>query len=122
MSYYTMRSILLAHVALLAVLSLSALGCPIPPEDFGDYTILVYGRPACGFCSALRGELDRRDVEYTYYDIDVDDQARAEMFRRVLEQYPDIINVPLPVVDVNGVILLRPAWDEIREVLLATRP
>lgn len=42
----------------------------------------IYTRPGCGYCSAAKSLLARKNVAFTEYDVAVDPNYRAEMLAR----------------------------------------
>lgn len=80
--------------ALLLCLALSA----------GDYTITVYGTPACGYTSQLRSGLFQSGIPYTFKDCN-DQKICNEMFD-FANKYNLIVNnfayFPIVRIDMNG--------------------
>ncbi|HEX7881540.1 MAG TPA: glutaredoxin 3 [Afipia sp.] len=44
--------------------------------------IEIYTRPGCGFCSAAKSLLTRKNAAFTEFDVAVDPNWRAEMVQR----------------------------------------
>lgn len=44
--------------------------------------IEIYTRPGCGYCSAAKSLLTRKNAAFTEYDVAVDPNWRAEMVER----------------------------------------
>ncbi|MES2601583.1 MAG: glutaredoxin 3 [Pseudomonadota bacterium] len=44
--------------------------------------IEIYTRPGCGYCSAAKSLLTRKNAAFTEYDVAVDPSWRAEMVER----------------------------------------
>ena len=44
--------------------------------------IEIYTRPGCGYCSAAKSLLTRKNAPFTEYDVAVDPDRRAEMTER----------------------------------------
>ena len=42
----------------------------------------IYTRPGCGYCSAAKSLLTRKNAAFTEYDVAVDPNWRAEMVQR----------------------------------------
>jgi glutaredoxin 3 len=42
----------------------------------------IYTRPGCGYCSAAKSLLTRKNAAFTEYDVAVDPNFRAEMLAR----------------------------------------
>ena len=70
---------------------------PIPTQ------IDLYWRPGCGFCSMLRGQLDKLGIERVDHNI-WDDPSQADVVR----QYANG-NETVPTVVVGGVGLVNPS-------------
>lgn len=81
-----------------------------------EWTIYVYGRPGCGFCSSLMNGLDSEDIPYTFYNIDEEPEKSQEMWDKLNAAGMGGGSVGLPVVDVevDGVphIFIRPDIEE----------
>jgi glutaredoxin 3 len=45
-------------------------------------TVEIYTRPGCGYCSAAKSLLTRKNVPFTEFDIAKDSAYRAEMYNR----------------------------------------
>lgn len=76
--------------------------------------IIMYGRDGCGVCRAMRKNLDREGIAYTFYDVDANGKKSAEMWQKVHDSYPDTKNVRFPVMDIYGLILIGPSFEEVR--------
>ena len=44
--------------------------------------IEIYTRPGCGYCSAAKSLLTRKNAEFTEFDVAVDPRYRQEMYAR----------------------------------------
>lgn len=69
-----------------------------PPEK--EWTIFVYGRPTCGYCAALKTDLDNESIPYIFYDVDNEPDKNSEMWAKLNEAGMAGGSVGLPVVDV----------------------
>lgn len=79
---------------------------------------MVYGREACGLCKATRNNLDNARIAYTYYDIDADQTKKSEMWHKINIAHPASVGgVRLPVVDIDGKILISPSFNEVKKHL-----
>jgi mycoredoxin len=74
-------------------------------------TVEVFWRPGCSFCSALRRDLERRQVPSTWRNIWTDETAR-EFVRQV-----NIGNETVPTVRVGEVTLTNPTGAEVARML-----
>ncbi len=71
----------------------------------------VFWRPGCPFCSRLRRELTRRNVEATWHNIWDDGQARA------LVRSANAGNETVPTVRIGTQILTNPSWRQLAPLL-----
>jgi glutaredoxin-like protein len=69
--------------------------------------ITIYWRPMCGYCEVLKGELERRGVDYASVDIWAD-RSQADVVRAA-SGGDEIV----PTVQVGGRFLLNPSADEV---------
>lgn len=75
--------------------------------------IIVYGSATCGFTQSMRGALDEHGFDYVFYDVNQNPEKSQEMFEKVRAAYPNTSQIGFPVVDVNGVVLIRPTIEEV---------
>lgn len=96
------------------------------PDDnvvkMSNASIGVYGRPTCSRCVSIMEELDRNNVDYTFYDTDADEDLNREMWRYVQKyKLDDNGTVGLPVVVIKNkqkeFAYTNPAFSEIKNVL-----
>lgn len=78
--------------------------------------VVVYWRPACGFCAALRRQLDRLGLPYRAVNIWEDDEARAWV-RSVADG-----NETVPTVRVADRALVNPSAAEVLALVGAAAP
>lgn len=71
----------------------------------------VYWRPGCGFCSSLRRDLARRDIDAAWIDIWEDDDARA-FVRSVARGHETV-----PTVVVHGQAMVNPRGSDVQAAL-----
>jgi len=76
--------------------------------------IILYGRKGCAMCQDMRKNLDREGIDYVFHDIDADNQKSSELWQKVHESFPDVENIRLPIVDIYGLILINPSFEEVR--------
>ena len=79
---------------------------------FGQSYVAVYGRNTCGYTQQTIADLKNKGFNYKYYTVDESDTAdllhsRMEAVGISTRRYL------LPVVDVNGKLLVRPSLSEI---------
>jgi hypothetical protein len=75
--------------------------------------IVVYGRDACGLTREFKSGLSRSGVSYVFKNID-EQSVQDELYPRMRNAGLDTSSFGLPVIDVNGRILIRP---ELQNVL-----
>jgi glutaredoxin len=73
---------------------------PDPDPVVKEWTIYVYGRPSCGFCSSFMNGLDAESIPYTFYNIDDEPDKNSEMWSKLNAAGMGGGSVGLPVVDV----------------------
>ena len=82
-------------------------------DDFFVAGVTIYWRPMCGYCETLKGELDRRGVDYDTVDIWAD-RSSAEIVRRATGG-DEIV----PTVQVGEQFFVNPSADEVVEAAAA---
>ncbi|GAC1308088.1 MAG: hypothetical protein NVSMB16_04340 [Acidimicrobiales bacterium] len=85
--------------------------CADPSPEVDTPAVTVYWRPGCGFCSSLRRDLSRRDIDATWVNIWEDDDARAYV-RSVARGHE---TVPTAVVD--GQPMVNPRGSDVQSAL-----
>lgn len=83
------------------------------PEDSAARAVVVYWRPGCLYCSALRRRLGRSGAAATWINIWTDEEAAA--FVRSANNG----NETVPTVVIDGVAHTNPPADLVREALPA---
>lgn len=73
--------------------------------------VTIYWRPGCGYCEQLKGELARRDVDFTTVDI-WEHRDQAEIVRRA-NGGDEVV----PTVQVGESFLVNPAPEDIVDAL-----
>lgn len=76
----------------------------------------LYWRPGCGFCSSLRGQLDRLGIERVEHDI-WDDPSNAAVVREYANG-----NETVPTVVVGDIGMVNPSAGELAAHLEAHAP
>ena len=76
----------------------------------------LYWRPGCGFCSSLRGQLDKLGIERVEHDI-WDDPSKAATVREHANG-----NETVPTVVVGGVGMVNPSARDLAAHLAAHAP
>ena len=99
---------------IVSVLGLIAL-CLVTVSPARAYSILVYGKKSCGFTQTMRQNLDKNKYHYTYYDMDKNKAKISEMWDKIHRGCPSCSSTRLPVMDLNGKILIRPSFEEVKK-------
>ncbi|MBX7058172.1 MAG: glutaredoxin [Leptospirales bacterium] len=86
-----------------------------------DNQIDVYGRHGCGFCQEMVRNLEQSALAYRFFDIDESESRRREMWQLVRQTDPTVESFHLPVMRVNGAVLIGPEWSAV-EALLKPAP
>ncbi|MCF8332471.1 MAG: hypothetical protein K9H84_08475 [Bacteroidales bacterium] len=86
-----------------------------------EWEVIVYGRPTCGLCNAFKDAADAEGLEYTFYDIDTNQEKNAEMWDKLNAAGMGGGSITLPVVDalVDGEshMFSNPTVQEVMDVL-----
>ncbi len=78
------------------------------PEPLRDSPyVMVYGRDACGITKRMLADLGRAGIPYTYKIVD-DPAVKEELHPRMKTARLNTRKYGLPVVDVNGEMMMRP--------------
>jgi glutaredoxin len=79
---------------------------PLDPLYQKPY-IVVYGRDSCGYCQNMKANLDKASLPYVFEIVDQAEVADI-LFKRMKASGIDTASFGLPVVDLSGVISVRP--------------
>ena len=72
-----------------------------PPDNKPDsWEIIVYGITDCGLCTSFEDKLDQEKIPYTFYDINDNNEKRAEMMHKLDSVGVASEDIHWPVVDV----------------------
>jgi len=74
--------------------------------------VIVYGRDSCGWTSFMRKQLVRSGIPFEYRIVD-DWQVAEPLQERMAAAGLDVRRYSLPVVDVSGLISIRPEPQEV---------
>ena len=75
--------------------------------------VIMYALTTCGACKQLAQTFAQNGIRFTEYDIDIDKERKREFYAK-LEQMNYKGAIGVPVIDVNGVMLLNyPSLTEI---------
>jgi glutaredoxin-related protein len=83
-----------------------------------SYTIVIYGSNNCGYTSALKADLTKENIQFTYCDVN-ESSCYSEFFSFVKDNRLDTnnyVNLPVVKIIVNGVSygLVRPLLSTIK--------
>jgi glutaredoxin len=118
-----MKKLLTMFLFMAATISMVSLTSCSKDDDNTDdnntpqktWTIYEYGRPSCGYCMALKQELEDANIAFTFYNIDDEPDKNSEMWQKLNDAGMGGGSVGIPVVDVmvDGVshIFIRPDLD-----------
>lgn len=84
--------------------------------------VIVYGNQRCGWCNFVKEDLDSAGISFRFADVD-DDATSREMWTKAEEAGFGLDGtIGLPIVDVAGVIQIRPNSDDVIAILHAPPP
>ena len=72
--------------------------------------IKVYSTPTCPWCKKAKDFLKEKKIEFTELDVSMDEKARKEMMKKSGQ-------MGVPVIDINGKIIVGFDVEEIRKAL-----
>jgi uncharacterized protein YkwD len=93
---------------------------PAPPPASNTGTLALYGRPGCGLCKRMMQDLDRAGIAYTFFDVDQNQGYNRDMWNHVSRVYPGTDSVTLPVIVIDGAVLISPSFQEVQSLLAST--
>ncbi|HON78177.1 MAG TPA: glutaredoxin domain-containing protein [Spirochaetota bacterium] len=98
-----------------------AAACMFLPFEraYSTNSIIMYGSERCGLCMAMRRNLDRENLQYTFYDVNSDSSRNREMWQKVRSVRSGSTSVRFPVMDVNGRVLISPSFSDVKAALTA---
>ncbi len=69
--------------------------------------IIVYGSDTCHYCIDTKTFLQSKNIEFTYYDIDVNKVKEQEMLVKLKKANIPVYTLSLPVIDNKGDVFLN---------------
>lgn len=69
--------------------------------------MIVYGSDTCHYCIDTKAFLQEKRIDFIYYDIDVNLAEQREMVLKLQKAGISIDNLSLPVVDLNGKLIMN---------------
>ncbi len=92
------------------------------PKKNNEPEILLYGRPQCMNCKAMRGHLENEGLKYLDINIDSDNMANVTMWNKLKTFNLASSRVVLPVMQVNGFMLVNPTIWQVKAALTNSAP
>jgi glutaredoxin len=78
--------------------------------------IIVYGSETCPHCLVLLRKMEEEGIPHQFKEVDNSDVNFREMYEKIKKiNYQGYVNYP--VVDVKGLVLVAPEFEQIRELL-----
>lgn len=75
--------------------------------------MIVYGSDTCHYCLDAKAYLIERKIDFIYYDVDLNLVKQREMLVKLQKAGISVDNLSLPVVDVQGKMLMNDASFEV---------
>lgn len=69
--------------------------------------LIVYGSDSCHSCIETKAFLNEKNINFTYFDIDVNKVKEQEMLVKLQKNNISIHTLNLPVIDNKGAIILN---------------
>ena len=92
------------------------------PEPLRDSPyVMVYGRDASGITKRMLADLGRAGIPYTYKNAD-DPAVKAELHPRMKAAHLNTRKYGLPVVDVNGKMMMNPKFEVVAQKYAKGQP
>lgn len=82
--------------------------------------VIVYGNEKCPYCRDTTKWLESQNIKYIYRDVEQFGTFQEEMFSK-LEKAGYTSTAMLPVIDINGRILMKPAFDDIKNAIAGNK-
>lgn len=79
--------------------------------------MLVYGSNECDHCINFKKKMDSLGIKYTFFDVNVDESKANEMLAK-LQQARFVGNITLPVVDIEGRVMVNPDLQMVRNFVV----
>lgn len=69
--------------------------------------MIVYGSDTCHYCIDTKTYLKEKKIDFTYYDVDINLTRQREMVIKLQKANISLDNLSLPVVDLNGTLIMN---------------
>lgn len=76
-------------------------------EKTKNNKIIVYGSDSCHFCLDTKAFLKKNNVEFRYFDVDVNITMQREMLLKMEKAGLPVDELSLPVVDLHGKLVMN---------------
>ncbi|MCB4806808.1 glutaredoxin family protein [Tamlana sp. 62-3] len=73
--------------------------------------IIVYGSDSCHYCVDTKAFLKKNNVEFRYFDVDVNITMQREMLLKMEKSGLSVDELSLPVVDLQGQLIMNDVAD-----------
>lgn len=96
-----------------------AAACMFLPFErvYSTNSIIMYGSERCGLCMSMKRNLDRENIQYTFYDVNTDSSRNREMWQKVRSVRQGSTSVRFPVMEINGRVLISPSFRDVQGAL-----
>lgn len=76
-------------------------------ENTKTNKIIVYGSDTCHYCIDTKAYLKEKNIEFTYYDVDINLLKQREMLIKLQNAGISVESLSLPVVDLQGKLIMN---------------
>ena len=79
----------------------------ISEENTKTNKIIVYGSDTCHYCIDTKAYLKEKNIEFTYYDVDINLLKQREMLIKLQNAGISVESLSLPVVDLQDKLIMN---------------
>ena len=79
----------------------------ISEENTKSNKIIVYGSDTCHYCIDTKAYLKEKNIEFTYYDVDINLLKQREMLLKLQNAGISVESLSLPVVDLQDKLIMN---------------
>lgn len=76
-------------------------------ENSKTNKIIVYGSDTCHYCIDTKVYLKEKNIEFTYYDVDINFLKQREMLIKLQNAGISVESLSLPIVDLHGKLIMN---------------
>ena len=76
-------------------------------ENTKTNKIIVYGSDTCHYCIDTKAYLKEKNIEFTYYDVDINLLKQREMLLKLQNAGISVESLSLPVVDLQDKLIMN---------------